>query len=169
MLITNDYEAFVFIKNHLLTQNAKSIQDNGDCLYRGYSQVKIEELKDNAHLIAKENYDIEEVDSSYFNEFWNEIYRELVLQTVPDAMCAVGCIVLDDFYDDEMEGKTIEFEEYVWDSVVKSNPAWKMTESSYRLLQKLQSIHDTHEVDSWEVNLSLLNVNFDKYGDYTGR
>ena len=59
-LITNDREAFEFVRNHLLTQNEKSIADNLDCLYRGYSEKKIEELKVKAGEIIEE--DEEEID-----------------------------------------------------------------------------------------------------------
>jgi alkyl hydroperoxide reductase subunit AhpC len=65
-----------------------------------------------------------------------------------------------------MEGKTIEPNEMVWDIVVKSNPAWKMTDNSLKMLKALQSIHDGKTPEQWEVELSRLNVKFDKYKDY---
>lgn len=160
-LITNDQEAFEFVKNHLLTQNAKSMADDHDCLYRGYSSTKIEELRNEAdRIVLEENIEDEDYEL--------DIYRDLLAEANPDAMCAVGCLILDDFYDDDMEGKTIEPDEFIWEAVVKSNPAWKMTESSYDLLQKLQSIHDREQPEFWRSRLSELNTKFNEYGDYKG-
>lgn len=158
-LITNDYEAFDFVKSHLLTQNAKSIADNTDCLYRGYSQSMLDELKDKADEIVAD----EEIE---WESDKDQVFLDLLVDTQPDSMCAVGCLILDNFYDSDMEGKTIEYNEYIWDAVVKSNPIWKMTENSYHMLRLLQQIHDGEQPDIWEYKLSELNTNFNKYGDY---
>lgn len=163
-LITNDREAFEFVRNHLLTQNEKSIADNLDCMYRGYSEAKIEELRVKAGEI------IEEDEEEYVWESdRDQVFLDLLTETNPESKCAVGCLVLDDFYSYEMEGKTIEPDEWVWDAVVKSNPVWKMTDSSLEMLKKLQSIHDGSNTEHWEVELSLMNSDFDKYGDYEKR
>lgn len=163
-LITNDREAFEFVRNHLLTQNEKSIADNLDCLYRGYSEAKIEELKVKAGEIVAEDEEeyIWESDK-------DQVFLDLLAEINPDSKCAVGCIILDDFYNSEMEGKTIEPDEWVWDAVVKSNPVWKMTDNSLQMLKRLQAIHDGNNPEQWEVELSRLNSDFDKYGDYEVR
>lgn len=163
-LITNDREAFEFVRNHLLTQNEKSVADNLDCLYRGYSEAKIEELKVKAGEI------IEEDEEEYVWESdKDQVFLDLLAEINPDSMCAVGCLIMDRFYDSEMEGKTIEPDEWVWEAVVKSNPVWKMTDSSLEMLKKLQSIHDRSYPSQWEVELSLVGNNFDQYGDYKKR
>jgi len=161
-LITNDREAFEFVRNHLLTQNEKSIADNSECLYRGYSEAKIEELKVKAGEIVEEEEIEWEADK-------DQVFLDLLTEANPESKCAVGCLILDDFYTYEMEGKTIEPDEWVWDAVVKSNPVWKMTDSSLQLLKKLQSIHDGSHPDHWELMLSQMNSDFDQYGDYKKR
>jgi hypothetical protein len=161
-LITNDREAFEFVRNHLLTQNEKSIADNLECMYRGYSEAKIEELKVKAGEIVEEEEIEWEADK-------DQVFLDLLTEANPESKCAVGCLILDDFYSYGMEGKTIEPDEWVWDAVVKSNPVWKMTDSSLQLLKKLQSIHDGTYPEQWEVELSRLNSDFDKYGDYEVR
>ena len=163
-LITNDREAFEFVRNHLLTQNEKSIADNLDCLYRGYSETKIEELKVKAGEIIEEDEEDNVGESDK-----DQVFLDLLSEVNPDSMCAVGCLIMDRFYDSEMEGKTIEPDEYVWDAVVKSNPVWKMTDSSLQMLKRLQTIHDGSYPSQWEVELSLMNSDFDKYGDYEKR
>jgi len=160
--ITNDREAFEFVRNHLLTQNEKSIADNLECMYRGYSEAQIEELKVKAGEIVEEEEIEWEADK-------DQVFLDLLTEANPESKCAVGCLILDDFYTYEMEGKTIEPDEWVWDAVVKSNPVWKMTDSSLQLLKKLQSIHDGSYPDQWEVELSVVSNNFDKYGDYKKR
>jgi hypothetical protein len=161
-LITNDREAFEFVRNHLLTQNEKSIADNLECMYRGYSEAKIEELKVKAGEIVEEEEIEWEADK-------DQVFLDLLTETSPESKCAVGCLILDDFYTYEMEGKTIEPDEWVWEAVVKSNPVWKLTDSSLEMLKRLQSIHDGSYPSQWEVDLSLLDNNFDQYGDYKKR
>jgi len=161
-LITNDREAFEFVRNHLLTQNEKSIADNLECMYRGYSEAKIEELK----VKAGEIVEAEEIE---WEADKDQVFLDLLTEANPESKCAVGCLIMDKFYDSEMEGKTIEPDEWVWDAVVKSNPAWKLTDSSLEMLKKLQSIHDGSYPSQWEVELSRLNSDFDKYGDYEVR
>jgi hypothetical protein len=158
-LITNDYEAYSLVKEHLLKQNAKALGENEDCQYRGYTNSKIEEIKEKAKDIANEQEIEWEADKE-------DIYSHLIAEESPDAMCAVGCLLLDEFYDWELEGKTIEFEGVVLDAVMKSNPLWKITDNSLAMLKELQSIHDHAEVINWELRLSRLNANFNIYKDY---
>ena len=161
-LITNDYEAFLFIENHLLTQNAKAMNDSEDCQYRGYSDVTLNAVREEASLLAREQVeDYVEIDDSAFDLFYD------ILPTKScDAMCAVGCLILDQFYDESMEGSAIEPNEEVLDAVVKSNPAWKITEQSFIMLKKLQQIHDGMPVKDWETALAIISQNFDQYNDY---
>jgi hypothetical protein len=161
-LITNDREAFEFVRNHLLTQNEKSIADNSECLYRGYSEATIEELKVKAGEIV-------ETEGIEWEADKDQVFYDLLADVEAESMCAVGCLIMDKFYDSEMEGKTVEPDEWVWEAVVKSNPVWKLTDSSLEMLKKLQSIHDGTYPRQWEVELSLVDNNFDQYGDYKKR
>lgn len=161
-LITNDYEAFEFVKNHLLTQKEKSVSETDECLYRGYSSTKIEELKSEARDIALE-------ENILFEDEDDQVFYELLADETPDAMCAVGCLILEIFYDPEMEGKTLEADEFIWDAVVASNPVWKMNSDSYHMLKMLQNIHDGDQPQNWEIRLSQISSNFNEYGDYKER
>lgn len=158
-LITSDYEAYLIVKEHLLKQNAKALGENEDCQYRGYTNTKIEELQQKAEDIAKE----QEIEWTSDKE---DILSHLLAEESPDAMCAVGCLLLDDFYDENFEGKTIEYEGIVWDAVIKSNPLWKLTDNSLTMLKELQGIHDHAEVENWELRLSQVNAKFNIYQDY---
>jgi len=159
-LITSDYEAYLIVKEHLLKQNAKALGENEDCQYRGYTNTKIEELKEKAEDIFNERKEFEwEADKE-------EFFSHLLAEESPDAMCAVGCLLLDDFYNQNLEGKLIEFEGIVWDAIVKSNPLWKITDNSLAMLKELQGIHDHAEVGNWELRLSQINANFNIYQDY---
>lgn len=158
-LITNDYEAYLLVKEHLLKQEAKAMNDSEDCQYRGYTDFKIEEIREKADVMANE----QELEWGADRE---DVYSHLISQESPDAMCAVGCLILDEFYNQDLEGKTIEYEGSVWDAVIKSNPLWKLTDNSLTMLKELQSIHDHAEVENWELRLSRLNENFNIYKDY---
>ena len=161
-LITNDYEAFLFIENHLLTQNAKAMNDSEDCQYRGYSDVTLNAVREEASLLAREKVeDYVEIDDSAFDLFYD------ILPTKScDAMCAVGCLILDQFYESNMEGEAIDGNDYVLEAVIQSNPAWKVTEKSFHMLKKLQKIHDGMTVETWESALSVIGESFDQYNDY---
>ena len=123
------------------------------------TDFKIEEIREKADDMANE----QELEWGADRE---DVYSHLISQESPDAMCAVGCLLLDDFYDQDLEGKTIEYEGSVWHAVIKSNPLWKMTDNSLTMLKELQSIHDHAEVINWESRLSRLNANFNIYKDY---
>jgi hypothetical protein len=160
-LITNDYEAFMFVKEHLLTQNAKAWSDNEDCQYRGYLSTTLDDARNQAIDCYREVNP-----NTHSEDYEFDIFYDILAETPHDAKCAVGCLILDQFYEHDFEGKTIEPNQEIWDAVVRSNPAWKLTDNSYMMLKKLQQIHDGNCPEQWEVELSRLNVNFDKYKDY---
>lgn len=161
-LITNDYEAFLFVKNHLLTQNAKAMNDSDDCQYRGYSDTTLNVVREEASLLAREQVE-DWVDTE---DLQVDLFYDILPTKNCDAMCAVGCLILDQFYDESMEGSAIEPNEEVLNSVVRSNPAWKITEKSFIMLKKLQQIHDGMPVRDWETALAVISQNFDQYNDY---
>ena len=158
-LITNDYEAYIFIKNHLLKQNEKALSDTEDCQYRGFSSSSIDALKDEANIIATD-------DDKFHDEQISDIFYELYYNAVPDLKCAVGCLILDSFYDPNIEGTAISTNDAVWEAVVKSNPAWPLTDKSFHMLKALQNIHDSVFPDIWEPALNKMNDSFNQYGDY---
>ena len=163
-LITNDYEAFMFVAAHLLAQKEKAWSDSEDCQYRGYLSSTLDNVREQA--IARSQEENFNNNNHYDNDYDYDIFYDILADTAYNAKCAVGCLILDNFYDTEMEGKTIEPYELVWDAVIRSNPAWKLTDNSYLMLKELQQIHDGRPPEQWELELSRLNVKFDKYKDY---
>ena len=159
-LVINDYEAFSLIQDHLLNQKEQAKDTNDDCQYRGYKKSTIAEAQDKAEnflLDSAEEYS----DEDLFHKMFSFLEGE-----VPNAKCAVGCLISDDFYSQDFEGRTIERSCQVWDAVKLSNPLWKMTDASHEMLKKLQSVHDNNDPEDWEVLLSRFNTSFDKHGDY---
>ena len=159
-LAINDYEVYMLVKEHLLNQKEAAKDTNDDCQYRGYKESTVAKAKDKA-----ENWIIESTgdydDDSVFHKM-----LEILEGEYPDAKCAVGCLISDDFYSQDFEGRTIERSCHVWDAVKLSNPLWKMTDASYEMLKELQTVHDNNNPDDWEYRLLKLNASFDKYGDY---
>lgn len=154
-MITNDKEAFEYIKEQLLKQNEKSLDYQEDCQYRGHSSYLIEKAKELS------GYEYEYIDDNSFDLFINELHK-----LKPDLKCAAGHVIHDVFYDSDFEGKSMQGNNEIEKAIAKSNPVWKLTDNSYKMLHKLQQIHDSVMVWDWEVELSKLNINFDKYGDY---
>lgn len=159
-LVINDYEAYMLVKEHLLNQKEQAKDTNDDCQYRGYKKSTIAEAQDKAEnflLDSAEEYS----DEDLFHKMFSFLEGE-----VPNAKCAVGCLISDDFYSQDFEGRTIERSCHVWDAVKLSNPLWKMTDASHAMLKELQAVHDNNNPDDWEYRLLKLNASFDKYGDY---
>lgn len=154
-VITNDYEAYRFIKNHLLTQGEKAINTGEDCQYRGYKEATLDRVKEESGF-----YSLDYDDQAY------ELFYDLLAETKPDAMCAVGCLILDKFYDQNFEGRVLENDTEILEAVKKSNPVWKITENSYTMLRILQSIHDGKMTHEWPMYLENIELSFNKYGDY---
>jgi hypothetical protein len=158
-VITNDYEAFLFMRDHLLSQMEKAWDSGEDCVYRGYKSGTLEYIRE---LAQDENQA-----SSYDEDEYDTFYE--MLSNIPyDAKCAVGCLISDSLYEQHLEGNVIDKDNLVWDSVRKSNPAWKMTENSYNLMRSIQYIHDNKPVDEWSYLINQLEKNFDNYKDYKG-
>jgi len=70
--------------------------------------------------------------------------------------CAIGCLILDEFYDEEFEGglpNNIQSSKgyLIRDALKKSLPNWQM---NFDILSDIQSIHDSYEADSWHYEFS---------------
>lgn len=94
----NNREAFDTVKGHLLTQMARSVNDSGECMYRGLEGRK----------------------------------------------CAVGCLIPDEEYDVRMERKRA--------SVVRQSVR-SLSGLDRGMLERLQVIHDSFDVETWEAKL----------------
>ena len=160
--ITNDKEAYLFMKNHLLNQMEKSVDQIGDCTYRGYDQNLLDNLKDEAQTIAEHNglYDEDDEES---------IFIDLMASHSPTLKCAVGALIIDTFYSQNLEGRTVCNDEMdIVEAVQKSNPIWRITGSSITLMKAFQNIHDSYEPSVWEYRIDKLKDNFNDYNDFSG-
>jgi hypothetical protein len=68
--------------------------------------------------------------------------------------CAIGCLMKDEFYNEEFETKSIS-DLGVYRAVANSVPNWEVNKV---MLSKLQNIHDVELVEDWE---GLLNDFYD--------
>lgn len=83
---------------------------------------------------------------------------EQCLYRGPDGlMCAVGCLIDDDSYNETLEDCNVG-DDGVWEALVNSNPELsdldeRDTEVVQNMLQRLQSIHDQTDPEEWAKEL----------------
>lgn len=80
--------------------------------------------------------------------------------------CAIGCLILDEFYDEAFEGGLPNSNDgpkgyMVRNAIEKSLPNWEI---NYGLLMDIQEVHDSYEVYSWPYELSR---RYEKYQEFT--
>jgi hypothetical protein len=73
-------------------------------------------------------------------------------RTPEGLKCAVGCLISDEEYSQEMEGHTID-----WLNATGMLPS-HLT-SHYNLLMALQWVHDCHDAAHWELGLQQVAKN----------
>jgi hypothetical protein len=96
------------------------------------------------------NYDTEEYESNGDCAYRGYI-RDDEGQIIDTLKCAIGHIIDDDIYDDQLESQTIE-NQFVVDAVKTSCENWKITDNSLGMLYVLQRIHDMIDPSLWESN-----------------
>jgi hypothetical protein len=155
MKITTDIEAFNHVKEQLLWQSQKSLNESDMCSYRGFTTGIKDETANEAALILAERRgcSIDEVYDIFGTEF-SEIQNELILGLDYDLKCAVGHLISDDFYSLSLEENSVETN-IVKEAVINSNPEWIINEKSLEMMQHLQFIHDSQQVDDWDKMLEL--------------
>lgn len=164
MTLKNDKEIFEFVKDKLLKQYARSMDTDDTCRYRGLSTRTIDNLKNN--LAEANGLSVDEYEDVMTNDEFYEGYLEAMCSINEDAKCAVGHLISDEFYSPNFEGETIEYGSDIWDAVISSNPEWKISDNSFKLLSTLQAIHDRQRVEDWEESFKRLENDFLENGDY---
>lgn len=157
--IRTDLDAFEYVVEKLLEQNQKSMDMDETCQYRGY---KLETIKNAYDEMSKDYpYGLDEL-SLDFAEF---------LTSIPsDAKCAVGHLISDNVYYNSIEGEGLNYE--VYEMVKLSNPNWLTgdlnldDDSSWRMLQHLQKIHDRESVAEWAFSFIEMRGSFNEDGTY---
>lgn len=77
-------------------------------------------------------------------------------------MCAVGCLMDDNYYSDEFENSSPS-DIRVRAVIEKSIPNWDYNVS---LLSELQNIHDEYDPDNWSLRLEYLESYFNEDNEY---
>ena len=77
-------------------------------------------------------------------------------------MCAVGCLMDDNYYSDEFENSSPS-DIRVRSVIEKSIPNWAYNVS---LLSELQNIHDEYDPDNWSLRLEYLESYFNEDEEY---
>lgn len=82
--------------------------------------------------------------------------------------CAVGCLIPDEIYSREMEGRNFQFlvlatdlfDSIPWLKDAKKTNSIEEVEDYLRLIQILQRVHDNIPVEKWETQFMLLAQRF---------
>jgi hypothetical protein len=98
------------------------------------------------------------------------LYRSTNEEGKP-LMCAIGCLIPDNLYTEQMEGHGIPSESFIEDIFSEASPVSEVQqwvkllrineESDWELLRDLQYIHDNYEPDTWERSLDKLAKELD--------
>jgi hypothetical protein len=150
--IKTDLDALNFVVDALIQQNDKSMNNDEDCQYRGFLYSEVEK----AMIEATTDDD----------DFDHDIFLNILLSQDAKAKCAIGHLISDDDYDNNIEGTGLD--EEIMDIVRKSNPDWNMGIKSGDLLMRLQKTHDSLPVGRWEKEFNHIKNDFDDEGNYIG-
>ena len=72
--------------------------------------------------------------------------------------CAVGCLIDDEFYSEDLEYWNLDRNGIVSDALEKSGV--DMTREILDLLQRLQKLHDHTEPETWKEELEKVKIDF---------
>lgn len=142
MSIRTDRDAFEFIRSKLIEQNETSLNPDGECSYRGFSENRILELTGKNRCNAD-----------------TEVLRNLKTSQ-SDISCAVGHLIKDEFYTKSLEGYGCNDQSVIL-AIKSSNPEWVMDYRSLLLLAICQETHDMNEPGSWRNMFSDDRFTFD--------
>lgn len=159
-MIKTDYDAFVFVRNKLLKQNAKSQNEDNTCLYRGWLPETLSKMNERA-TEKLGDFDYGSDDSPFY-----EYFRDIQACTPSDAKCAAGWLISDDYYSNQFEERSVDDSE-VMTAIEYSNPEWKIDGSGHTLLVRMQQIHDSKNISEWEMCFDDLENHFDENGNFT--
>lgn len=79
----------------------------------------------------------------------------------PDGlMCAVGCLISDEFYNKKFEGQAIRWGAGSALKALEASLGQELSSDQHDLLTALQYLHDARPVEEWRAELSMLAVHF---------
>lgn len=121
--LDNDMQVMDYVVSNLLKQGKKSVE-------------------------SFMNYDTDEYEQS-----GDCVYRGFIRdgdgQIMDTLKCAVGHIISDDVYDEQLESQTID-NIHVLEAVKTSCENWVVSDNSLGMLKVLQRIHDMIDPEKWE-------------------
>lgn len=158
-----DIDIISYVKNRLIEQGDKSMDDDYSCRYRGYRQSTMDEIREHADEIASENND---QSSDIYQDIYIDALNSILADTKHDAKCAIGHLISDSVYYTGIEGAGVD--EDIFELVIQSNPAWEKGPKAYGLIKRLQDIHDHHSVEEWKKSFDSLMQQCDENGNWTG-
>jgi len=162
--ITSDYEAFLKVKAHLLTQKDKCIDAiTHSCSYRGYLERDVDQVRSdvNEELLNEFGEDALEFESmDEIQRISEQLYHLVSIGEINYGQCAIGCLIKDEQYDpDYVEEKAVT-DESVIVALTESNPKWEIDDISMNLLENLQQVHDRVNVTDWRKYLDNMESMF---------
>lgn len=164
MEIKTDRDAFEYVRAKLLEQNEKAMSPDDTCSYRAHKSETNNRIRD----WAKDAL-IQEFGSICCEEDLIDMVEQIRYETPFDAMCAVGHLISNEYYYADIEGEGLGIDAFRM--VVKSNPNWIINrdtdeDSAWRMLVRLQGIHDGFEPDRWQEEFDGIEHNFDENGKW---
>lgn len=159
--IRTDKDAFIYASRMLLEQNDKSVDSEATCMYRGFTSSLEEEISQE----IKEELD-KEFGHVYDMDVFYELVRDALICAESNAKCAIGYLIDDQYYNYDLENRPVG-DSVVWDAVAQSNPNWVMSdETSIYMMEDLQKIHDSADVNEWPDLFKEMSLKFDEDGRY---
>jgi len=76
------------------------------------------------------------------------------------TMCAVGCLIKDEEYNEQLEGQLVTSPDVI-QSVKMSNPLWRMGVECKNMLHFCQRVHDFLHPRNWEEAFNLIDLEND--------
>lgn len=86
------------------------------------------------------------------------MYQGVCLYRGPEhTSCFVGCLIADEEYDDNMEGKSVNtLIEFLSREQPDKVELWEFLVKNRDRLMRLQDIYDNHDVETWEEKIKAL-------------
>ena len=162
--ITNDYEAFLKVKAHLLTQKDKCVDAiSASCSYRGFLERDVDQVRSdiNEELLnefGEDAFEFQSIDE--IQRISEQLYHLVSIGEINYGQCAVGCLIKDEHYDQDSIEEQAVTEDSVIVALMESNPKWQIDDISINLLQNLQTVHDRTNVKDWNHYLSHMENMF---------
>ena len=162
--ITNDYEAFLKVKAHLLTQKDKCINAiTHSCSYKGFLQRDVDQVRSdiNEELLnelGEDAFQFESMDE--IERIDEQLYHLVSIGKINYGQCAIGCLIKDEHYDQNYVEEKAVTDDSVIVALMESNPEWEIDDISLNLLENLQQVHDRTIIADWEKYLSNMENMF---------